>query len=318
MDWNHPCTYSDCTQHSMQGGNLASEENIKGGSNAQLPHMLPMDMDASELERLFASCIPKLARTTRWLARDVQDSEDVLQEGLLSAFLHLRQFEGRSKFSTWLYSIVRNAAKMHARQTNAHPACSIDGELPDEDSSFIARTFVDARPNPEESCAQKERSGILTRALRDLPPMYRRAIELCDVEGLAGKDAAETLGISIPALKTCLHRARRLVFKKIHQRHASQGNCFLPEVQVDLRRASRPEFGRSERNRWRKNLQGERYEVHSGASTKPNVGGPGHGFKKRGKKQLSRNSSDIAGVFRSAVPDVSFTAGWRWTIKFVR
>jgi RNA polymerase sigma-70 factor, ECF subfamily len=191
-------------------------------------------MNEAELDTLFACCMPKLARAARHMVRTVQDSEDILQEGLLSAFLKLRQFQGRSQFSTWLYSITRNAAKMHARQISTHPHVSMEGDPSGTDKAFLEKAFLDMRPNPEESCAQKECSGILLSTLRYLPPMYKRAIELGDMQGLDQREAAAILGVSLAALKTCLHRARRLVCKKMRQSCLLEDNSALNRGQTSL------------------------------------------------------------------------------------
>lgn len=200
---------------------MAYEEGFRSDPDVQQLQRLPIHMDVAELDSLFARCMPKLARTTRRMGRSAQDSEDILQEGLLSAFVNLGQFQGRSKFATWLYSITRNEAKMQARKTSSRWLLSIEGEASDADKIFLEKAFQDARPNPEECCAQKERSGILMSTLRDLPPTYQRAIQLCDIDELCRKDAAAALGVSTAAMKTLLHRARRLASKKIQQVIAS-------------------------------------------------------------------------------------------------
>ena len=77
-----------------------------------------------ELDHLFASCMPRLRQAARQMLRNPQDCEDALQEGLLLAFRNLNQFQGRSQFSTWLHSIVRNAARTQVRRKKCRPQCS--------------------------------------------------------------------------------------------------------------------------------------------------------------------------------------------------
>jgi RNA polymerase sigma-70 factor (ECF subfamily) len=180
-------------------------------------------MDDNALDRLFASCMPKLARTARQMLRNAQDSEDVLQEGLLSALQKLHQFQGRSKFSTWLHSIIRNEAKMHFRKMGSRQFYSIDQESSEQPGLFLENA-CDPKPDAEEACAENERSRILRTTLTQLPPMYRSVLQLCDIEGLGGRDAAATLGMTMSSLKTCLHRARRLVSNKIQQRYLPGAN----------------------------------------------------------------------------------------------
>jgi RNA polymerase sigma-70 factor, ECF subfamily len=163
----------------------------------------------TELDELFATCMPKLAKTARRLARTAEDSEDLLQDSLLSAFKNLHQFQGRSKFATWVYSIVRNNARMRFRKAVAHRYCSLEAqisvceELPLESASAPS-------PDAEETCIENERSRILRKMLRTVPPGYRTVLQLC-------KDAAEQLGMTLSSLKTRLHRARKSVAAKIRR-----------------------------------------------------------------------------------------------------
>lgn len=178
----------------------------------------PANLGKSELDRLFASCMPKLARAARHMLRNTQDSEDILQESLLSAFLHLHQFQNRAKFSTWIYSIMRNAAKMHLRKLASYRFCPIEWDGLSETSSLIENAS-DPHPNAEESYAHKERSEILKGKVSELPPAYQAAIQLCYIEGLDQRHAAVRLGVALPTLKTRLHRARHLISKKIRKSH---------------------------------------------------------------------------------------------------
>lgn len=176
----------------------------------------PANLGKSELDRLFASCMPKLARAARHMLRNPQDSEDILQESLLSAFLHLHQFQNRAKFSTWIYSIMRNAAKMHLRKLASYQFCPIEWDGFSETSSLI-ENVSDPHPDAEESYSLKERSEILKGKVTELPPAYQAAIQLCYIEGLEQRHAAVRLGVTLPALKTRLHRARHLISKTIRQ-----------------------------------------------------------------------------------------------------
>lgn len=196
---------------------MLSEEPQIHPSKVDRPPALPIDMDDKELCELFASCMPRLARTARHIMRNSADSEDVLQDGLLSAFQKLGQFQGRSKFSTWLHTIVTNSARMHARGKAGRVFCSMEEKLSEEGKVAPGRTFRDSSPDPEALCGQEERARILRRTLRNLPSMYQQVIELCDIREFSRKDAAATLGLSISALKTSLHRARRFAARKIRE-----------------------------------------------------------------------------------------------------
>lgn len=221
---------------------LQYQENFSTGPAAQFVPALPIHMDDVALDELFASCMPKLARTARQMMRNAQDSEDVLQEGLLSAFQKLHQFQGRSKFSTWLHSIIKNAARMHMRRTSSYQIHSLE-QVTSEQGSLSLESSSDRKPDTEERYAENERSRILRNALTQLPPSYQSVIQLCDIQGMGGGDAAARLGMTRSSLKTCLHRARRLVCKKIRLSYLPEDHCFQGAGPADVPRTKPPEFG---------------------------------------------------------------------------
>lgn len=221
---------------------MLQEDRFTPGSEFQASQSLPVSLSDVELDELFASCLPKLAMAARKMMRSPEDSEDVLQDGLLSAFQNLDQFQGRSKFSTWLHSIVRNAAKMHVRKASSRPVCSLEQDQSDETDAALENVIADNQPNPEQICVRRERSRILKSALKELPPRYQYVIQLCDIEGMEGKDAAAALGVSLNSLKTCLHRARRLVSRKIRHGCLSQGRYSPDQRQLEKWPARRPNF----------------------------------------------------------------------------
>lgn len=197
---------------------MAHEESFTTGGEIQIAPLLPSQLSSAELDELFAACMPKLSMAARKMMRNRQDSEDVLQDGLLSAFQNLRQFQGRSRFSTWVHSIVRNAAKMHVRKQGSRVFYSLEQNLSDENEPALENLVPDAQPSPEQYCVRSERSEILRAALKELPARYRKAIELCDIAGVEGKEAAAAMGVSLNSLKISLHRARRQVSRKIQHR----------------------------------------------------------------------------------------------------
>jgi RNA polymerase sigma-70 factor (ECF subfamily) len=182
------------------------------------PNMrLPVDMTEDEVNQLFASCLPKLNKSARKMLANPQDSEDAVQEALLLAFRKLHQFEGRSSFSTWLHSIVRNTSRMYYRRAQAHPSISMDQEWDSETHSSVVHDFPDTQPTPEEHCIQQERSQILRKATNDLPERYHAAIYLFYMQGLGEEATARALGMSVSALKAQLHRSRILLNCRIRQ-----------------------------------------------------------------------------------------------------
>ena len=175
---------------------------------------LALNGDLEALGPLFASYMPQLYRTALRVAGTPQDAEDALQDGLLRAVSHLQEFAGRSRFSTWLTSIVTNAALMRLRRIHPDRVISIDQKLDREDQP-LANRIADPRPNPEEMYARQERLQILERGLQTLPAAYRNAVRLRDVQGMSTKEAAEALGLPLGSLKSQLHRGRLKLVEEV-------------------------------------------------------------------------------------------------------
>lgn len=167
------------------------------------------------LDELFIPYMPRLYRAAAQVLRHPQDSEDAVQEGLLAAFCHLDQFQGRSKFSTWLHSIVVNAALQNLRRRKREVAItSTDNECDNPDPRSPV-SFPDHRANPEEEYSSLERSRILEREIGQLPAPYRTVLQLCDIQGLMEREAAERLGTAVHVIKSRRFRGRRMLFKRL-------------------------------------------------------------------------------------------------------
>jgi RNA polymerase sigma-70 factor, ECF subfamily len=167
---------------------------------------MALEGDQAALETLFGQYRPHLYRTALRFCGSPEDAEDALQDGLFSAFQHLRYFQCRSQFSTWLTRIVINAALMNMRKRGRRVMISIDRE--DQSERESASTLRDAAPDPEAVYARKEALEILRRRLCALPQSYRTVVWLRDVRGLSTEEAANTLGVSEGTIKSALHRAR--------------------------------------------------------------------------------------------------------------
>jgi len=175
---------------------------------------LPIHMSEAEINELFAACLPKLKKATRRMLQNEQDFEDALQDGLLLAFRKLHQFEGRSSFLTWLYSIVRNTSRVHFRKVAGRQAVSLESNTLATTPSSPKPDFAEKRPSPEELCIQNERSEILRRAAREMPQRYQPAIQYFHLEGLGEQESARRLHVTVSALKSQLHRSRNILICK--------------------------------------------------------------------------------------------------------
>lgn len=152
---------------------------------------------------------------------DEQDSEDALQEGLLSAFRHLNQFEGRAQFTTWMHAIVVNAAKSMLRTRRSRPfVSSLDEPLPGHEDIRIADAVADPCFGVDDEYERREKLKILAETIEELPLAWRVVVQMCDFEGLQLKEVASRLGLSLSAVKTRHFRANRRILKVVKSTQA--------------------------------------------------------------------------------------------------
>jgi RNA polymerase sigma-70 factor, ECF subfamily len=170
----------------------------------------------NDFEGVISSYSPVLFRVALRRLRNVEDAEDAVQDALLSAYKHIGQFEGRSQLSTWLTSIVTNTAGMKLRQHLRHEMVSLD-QNQENDGATFANKLKDSRPNPETICAQKETHETLRRALAQLSPKLRQAIQMRDLDGFSMQETASALGISTNALKSRVARGRATLSLLLHE-----------------------------------------------------------------------------------------------------
>jgi RNA polymerase sigma-70 factor, ECF subfamily len=146
-------------------------------------------------------------RIAQHITQNREDAEDVVQDAFLKAYENLDQFQGQSKFYTWLVRIAVNEALMKLRKRRPERMVSLDEEVKTEDDT-LPREVADWTPNPEQQYTQSELRDILSRTIQGLPPGFRTVFVLRDVEGLSTEETAEALDLSIPAVKSRLLRAR--------------------------------------------------------------------------------------------------------------
>jgi RNA polymerase sigma factor (sigma-70 family) len=134
------------------------------------------------------------------------DAEDAIQDAWMRAYVHLKSFDGRAKFSTWLTRIAINSALMVLRRNRARSEVSLDWS-PDSET-WRQWELADKRANTEERYARKEVEGHLSRAIHRLRPALRTVIEIQQLHDGSVKEIAEVAGISVAAVKSRLLRAR--------------------------------------------------------------------------------------------------------------
>jgi RNA polymerase sigma-70 factor, ECF subfamily len=163
----------------------------------------------------------KIFRLTLNITQNREDAEDAMQEAFLKAFEHLSEFQGNSRFYTWLVRIAVNQALMKLRRRRPN-VVSLDEEV-DTGEDLMPRDVEDWGPSPEQRYEQSELSGILGRAIGELEPSFRIVFQLRDIEELSTAETAEALGLSIPAVKSRLLRARLKLRENLNRYFRARG-----------------------------------------------------------------------------------------------
>lgn len=157
----------------------------------------------------------QLFRAARRITKTREDAEDAVQDALVQAFAHLKDFEGRSNVGTWLTRIAINSALMILRKKRATTLVPVE-ESTIRGENRRTRELPGAGPSPEVTCLQRERERSLSMALSELTPALREAIELRELRELSLEETARALGISVPAVKGRVFHGRRKLRKMLH------------------------------------------------------------------------------------------------------
>src|SRR6201998_1250274 len=181
------------------------------GENEQHPDVALVDRvrngDISAYDELVRKYDRQVFRIAQHITQNREDAQDVVQDAFLKAYEKLDQFQGNSKFYTWLVRIAVNEALMRLRKRRTGKMVSIDEDVQTEEGS-VPRDLAEWRPNPEQEYNQAELADILRKTIQGLPPGFRSVFTLRDVENLSTEETAEALGLSVPAVKSRLLRAR--------------------------------------------------------------------------------------------------------------
>ncbi len=182
------------------------------------------------LQEMFLASRPKFVGMAYSILRNKEDAEDAVQDAVLSAYVHLRNFEGRSAFTTWFTRIVLNAALMILRKrTNSRidslPEASFSGEI-----SWTERIPA-LQPDPEVVCAEGETFQLIDVLLGKMSPVLRQSFTMIYYDEMSSREACNLLGVSIGTFKSRVFRARR------HLMNLAQRSLVAP-----IRRAAHSPF----------------------------------------------------------------------------
>jgi RNA polymerase sigma-70 factor (ECF subfamily) len=147
------------------------------------------------------------------ICRNKDKAEHIMQETFFSMIKSLHQFDGNSKISTWLYRIVSNHCLMLARKDKSKKFVSIDND----DELYEDKYTADWSNIPNQDIENTELKKILDESIDKLSPEYRIVFLLRDVEGLSTEETAQLTELTIPAVKSRLHRARAFLRKELNE-----------------------------------------------------------------------------------------------------
>jgi len=175
--------------------------------------------EAGAMDRLVERYADRVYRLAVRITGSREDAEEVVQDALWTVSRKIDTFKGESAFGSWLYRIAANTAymKLRARRGKGREI-ALDDVLPALDSGGVHfEPMDDWSLRVDERALQSELRKVLDSAIAELPSDYRTALVLHDVEGLSNPDIADALGISLPAVKSRVHRSRLFLRKRLSE-----------------------------------------------------------------------------------------------------
>jgi RNA polymerase sigma-70 factor (ECF subfamily) len=210
----------------------AQQQNLAGLDEEATLVVAAKRGDGRAFEILIERYQRRILAVAKRFTRIREDAEDIVQQSLQKAFVHLNKFEGKSTFSTWLTRIAINEALMFLRKGRGRREVSI-GDLCGNEEPALWLEIPDSRANPESTFLQGERSRILSAAMNRLKPGIRKAIELRELGELSTEEAARVMGLSAPAVKARVFHGR----KKLHEA-LTRESAWIPRRKI-LRASSK-------------------------------------------------------------------------------
>jgi len=165
--------------------------------------------DAQAFDELVRRHSPRLYRLAMGMMRDHAEAMDALQDGLLNAWRRLDGFRGDAAFGSWVYRVTSNACLMRLRKRRRRPEVPLEVRAPGfDDDGHWERPVEDLAPRVDELYENRELGEVIRQGMEQLPDNYKAVFVLADLELMSMQEIADTLDLTVPNVKTRLHRAR--------------------------------------------------------------------------------------------------------------
>lgn len=182
-------------------------------SDLDLINKFVNEKDEASFSEIITRYSEKVHNLAMRITRNAEDTEEIMQDVFIIVYTKVHKFEGKSAFSSWLYRVTTNTAFMKLRKRRVQNTVSL------EDSNLIDKNnWVGSRSENIDVnyiSSQHEMRALIEAALAKLPDEYRTIFLLRDVDGLSNQEVGEILKITVPAVKSRLHRSRIMLRKKL-------------------------------------------------------------------------------------------------------
>jgi RNA polymerase sigma-70 factor, ECF subfamily len=180
--------------------------------------VVPTVHTPEKFERLVEDVRKKALSFALSLTRNRADADDLLQMAIVKAWTHFDAYQDDKPFQNWLLKIIMRSHLDAVRTVNRRPKMhSLDSLVSLEDGLGHAYEPMDPTPLPDDPFTQNQLQSKVERALAELPESHRRIINMCDAEGLSYAEIADALNLTIPTVRSRLHRARKIVRRALRR-----------------------------------------------------------------------------------------------------
>jgi RNA polymerase sigma-70 factor (ECF subfamily) len=201
---------ADSRLHSSRARNSHLRPHSRTAAGCAAGRLVPAQPEGEweKVQEMLLASRPRFVALASSILRNKEDAEDAVQDAFLSAYLHLRAFEGRSAFTTWFTRIVLNAALMIRRKRKSLRTGSQRESSSTDDTPWTERMPA-AQPDPEMRYAEEEKFQLIDALLGSMSPLLRQAFTMTYYQEMSNEEAGALLGVTTGTFKSRVLRARR-------------------------------------------------------------------------------------------------------------